>query len=150
MNCPLAAAAVKGAGVASDNTRISWQLDCISRGLESGVEGDVAAARAAVQELQSLLKTCSGLEQRANRKGGLQYKAIFMLDAVMLADNLRGIHAQEADLMETVVKQLPGLTSVSTHFLDLESCAHVARPMSCTQRLRQNQNLGKSCNLQGR
>lgn len=84
-------------------TSISKRLGGIAAALDSGQ--NIAAAQESLAELRSTLSLSSGLETRSAKTGGVKYRATYMLNAVMLADNLRMIHAQDTDLLETVVKQ---------------------------------------------
>ena len=101
---PAAASAADRADMRSKSL-IERQLDLIKDALASGNPAEAHGAMAALDELQGTLQTSSGLQARANNRGGVEYRANYMLDSVLLADNLRMIHAQDSDLLETVVRQ---------------------------------------------
>ena len=87
---------------APEQSDIDKRLDSILQSVQSG---DLDAATAAVTSLRKVLKPCDGRQQREDKRGGVQYRPLYILDSVLLADNLRMIHAQEPDLLEIVVKQ---------------------------------------------
>ena len=89
---------------APERSGINLRLDSILQCIHAG---DVAGAQEAVETVRSVLQLSSGKQQRAGKKGGVQYKPLYILDSVLLADNLKLIHADEPDLLETVVKQQP-------------------------------------------
>ena len=101
-----------GSGGFSDNsnkvvnsTALSLQLELLSNSVASG---DSDAANRVIEYLQGILLPTSGQSSRPNKVGGVQYRAEYMLDCVLLSDNLRAVHAEEPDLLTTVVKQRLG------------------------------------------
>ena len=65
---------------------------------------DVSAAGEGLSALHSTLAPVSGMERRG-KKGGVKYKADYILNAVLLADNVRPVPVDETDFLTTVVKQ---------------------------------------------
>lgn len=63
---------------------------------------DTESAKTCLKELQSKLQNTNGCSSRS--KGGWKYNSICILDAVLLADNLRPL-SSETDLLPEVVKQ---------------------------------------------
>ena len=61
----------------------------------------IEQANALLKELKSALKLTCG--RQARRKGGWEYTDMFLLDSVLLADNLRSVH--EGDVMRNAVRQ---------------------------------------------
>ena len=87
-------------------SHVTAQLDVISRALEEmgGGGASVSAAQAAVRDLKKMLVPSAGTEQRANKIGGFKYRAEYMLDCVLLTDNLH-----EPNLLGEVVQPPLGL-----------------------------------------
>ena len=73
-------------------------------------EGNVDGVRFGLKALQQALLPASGTAKRAG-KGGVQYRALFMLDSVLRADNLKSVSdtsagpGDETNLIRTVVSQ---------------------------------------------
>ena len=88
-----------------NSTALSLQLELLSNSVASG---DSDAANRVIEYLQGILLPTSGQSSRPNKVGGVQYRAEYMLDCVLLSDNLRAVHAEEPDLLTTVVKQRLG------------------------------------------
>ena len=100
----------KGAAAAatesSDVTKLFAQLR------QNLHEGQLDAAKAGLEVLQEVLTPMAGMEKRAS-KGGSKYRALYILDAVLLADNLRALTSEnpaddeieEANLLQQVVEQ---------------------------------------------
>ena len=65
---------------------------------------DVTAAGEGVSILSKILTPMSGMESRG-KKGGVKYKADYILNAVLLGDNVRPVPVDETDFLTTVVKQ---------------------------------------------
>ena len=66
---------------------------------------DTEGAKGMLKELQSKLRNTKGSSSR--EKGGWKYNSVSILDAVLLADNLRPL-TSETDLLPEVVKQWGG------------------------------------------
>lgn len=94
-------------GHAAGTSSVTQLFEKLHRDLDAGVVDDV---RAGLQVLEQALKPSSGMHKRAGGCGGVQYRALFMLDAVLLADNLRSLstdswEVDEGTLLQTVVRQ---------------------------------------------
>ena len=87
-------------------TMVEQQLSNLQECLASG---DLDRAGDSLEYLRTILQPSSGQKPRASsgggQVGGVQYRSTYMLDCVLLSDNLRSIHASEPDLLATVVKQ---------------------------------------------
>ena len=71
--------------------------------------GRTDSLRFGLEALQQAMRPATPTEKRS-RGGGSKYRAHFMLDSVLLADNLRSLHDEAAEndeqsLLLTVVKQ---------------------------------------------
>ena len=94
-------------GHAAGTSSVTQLFEKLHRDLDAGVVDDV---RAGLQVLEQALNPSSGMHKRAGGCGGVQYRALFMLDAVLLADNLRSLstdswEVDEGTLLQTVVRQ---------------------------------------------
>lgn len=78
--------------------------------LESGGPDGIAGAKGALMELKDKLGAMTGMSSRT--KGGLQYRAMCILDSVLLADNLRHL-TTETDLLPEVCQQLLDSSTVA-------------------------------------
>ena len=96
----------KGRGSSNKETSLISQLFQKLRGdLEAG---ETATVREGLGVLEQALKPTSGMRKRDG--GGVEYRALFVLDSVLLADNLRSLsydtgENDESNLLDTVVRQ---------------------------------------------
>ena len=99
-----------GSGAEAAASNMSKELDALAA---SVAVGDTDAANKIITYLREALMPSSGQEPRAKSIGGVQYRPTYMLDAVLLCDNLRSVHSEEPELLSTVAKQLLGLLNTS-------------------------------------
>ena len=68
-------------------------------------ENQVETGKNLIETLQAQLKVTTGHSSR-DRKGGVQYDPMYILDSILLADNLKPLGGVgEADLLADVVRQ---------------------------------------------
>ena len=89
----------------AQDTVISLAFQQLYQDLDSS---NLDGLRVGLRALRDTLQPSSGLVKRS-AKGGSQYRALFMLDSVLLADNLKSVSdtsaADETNLLRTVVSQ---------------------------------------------
>ena len=91
---------------------IDQAFDSMHADLKAGRLQNLEIGLAALRE--ALRPACHFVKRES--KGGAEYRPLFMLDAVLLADNLRPVGAtDESSLLGTVVKQL-ATQSISLRF----------------------------------
>ena len=93
------------ASVHQQQTAVSMAFGQMLRDLDAG---NVERVRTGLLAMQNTLRPASGLQKRASQSGGTQYRPLFVLDCVLLADNLKALvdsNEDESSLLQTVVRQ---------------------------------------------
>lgn len=92
----------------SSTSAIDRLLDSLLKATE---EGDSEQLKSGIKKLRSTLQVTNGCKRRVGnqgdekkRVGGIQYAPTYLLDAVLLADNLKALHP-DTHLLLDVVRQ---------------------------------------------
>ena len=94
-----------GPGTGKSSSRLDAMLNKMLHDLDLG---NVLQVKESLRELKERLLPVSSKQSRQKGKGGVQYKPGYILNAVLLADNLRPLPANEIDFLGTVALQCLG------------------------------------------